>query len=292
MTNEDLISNVKELLNKDRLEYMEVIMKSDKALGSLEVTKTILSSRGITDTKKISRENIKVNKRLRRLVELGLLMQIEEGTYSISSLGYLLMDSWNELSDRVETTKKFRNYFDTHYVDALPPEFFRQTYKLRKAKVTENPVQWMKQVTKYTGRVERKFYNLTEYLHDIPEDIIEKKTSKETEEFEIVITYQFYKYPLLNYSDEKELFDRLVDADVRFHYLTLEKRHPIGLRIVDDKWATFGLTRISDGVLDREKSFVGTDKDFVSWCRDLMYHIWHFKAKPLNVEEVIAREEE
>lgn len=279
----DLTIIVSELLNKDRFDYLDIIREQGGA-KSIDIAREILRSRGITERREIKKENIKVNKRLRKLVDLGILVSGVKGEYDISSLGYLLMDSWRELYEKTETLDKFRKFFDTHYLEDLPQEFLRQIYKLSGAELTINPVQWVRAVMKYMKRIERKFYNCTEYLHDIPEEILEKKINGEIEE--IVILYQFEKYPELNLPGEKELFDRLVDAGAEFRYLTLEKRHPIGIRIVDEKWATFGLTRIADGVLDRDQTLIGEDKAFVSWCRDLMYHIWYFEAKPLKLEEV------
>lgn len=200
------------------------------------------------------------------------------------------MDSWRELNEKVETLSKFRDFFDTHYVEDLPREFLRQVYKVSEAELTRTPVRWMKEVAKYMKKIERKFYNCTEYLHDIPDEILEKKVAGDIEQ--ISILYQFYRYPELNYPDEKELFDELVEAEVEFRYLILAPRHPIGIRIVDEKWATFGLTRKMDNELDRDHTLIGTDRDFVSWCRDLMYHVWHFEAQSLETKDVVAKKRE
>lgn len=288
MPSRDLTYLMSELLNKDRLDYLEIIEKSEGA-KSIDVAKEILKSRGLIQVREIKKENIKVNKRLRKLVDLGILVSDYGGVYNMGSLGYLLLDSWRELNEKAGTIEKFRNFFETHYIDDLPREFFRQIYKLRKAELTEIPIQWVQEVMRYMNQIERKFYNMTEYLHDIPEDVIEKKESGKISE--IVIIYQFYKYPELNYSIEKELFDKLVDAGVEFRYTILETRRPISIRIIDEKWATFGLPRRLDGKLDRENAFIGTDPDFITWCRDLHYHIWHFEAKPLNVEKITAKKD-
>lgn len=285
---------ISELLNKDRLDYLDVIIKQDGA-KSLEISERILQSRDVTNPKAITKENIKVNKRLRKLVDLGVLIS-DEGVYNISSLGRLLMVSKEELEKNADTMEKFHNFFEEHYVDDLPREFFRQIYKLRKAQLTEIPVQWVQEVVRHMKEVERKFYNMTEYLHDIPEEIIERKIQEreieKEEEVEIVIIYQFYNYPELNYSLEEELFKKLKKVGAEFRCIDLEDRHPIGIRIVDEKWATFGLARRSDEKLDREKAFIGSDSDFITWCRDLMYHIWSFKAKKLDVEKVVPKKEQ
>lgn len=289
-----LTNVISELLNKDRLNYLDIIMEQDGA-KSLEISKKILQSRGITNPKAITKENIKVNKRLRRLVELDILVS-DRGIYNISSLGRLLMVSREQLVKNAETMERFHIFFENHYVDDLPREFFRQIYKLRKAQLTEIPVQWVQEVIRHMKEVERKFYNMAEYLHDIPEEIIERKIhekeSRKKEEIEIAIIYQFYNYPQLNYSLEGELFNKLVEAGAEFRFINLEEeRHPIGIRIVDDKWATFGLARRLDGIVDREKAFIGTDIEFITWCRDLMYHMWSFVAKPLDIDEVTPKEE-
>jgi predicted transcriptional regulator len=285
---------VSELLNKDRLRYLDIIRERDGA-KSLEIAEEILRSRNITDSKAITTENIKVNKRLRKLEKLAVLTS-KKGKYNISSLGRLLIVTKEELEKNAETMDKFRDFFEEHFVDDLPKEFFRQIYKLRKAHFTEIPVQWVQEVMRHTEGVERKFYNMTEYLHDIPEMIIERKIrekeSRKKEEIEIVIIYQFRKYPQLNYSIEEDLFKKLRKAGAEFRYIELgSDRRPIGIRIVDEKWATFGLARRLDGELDREKAFIGSDPEFIAWCRDLMYHMWSFKARKLDVEKVVPKKE-
>jgi predicted transcriptional regulator len=290
MTKVDLSILMTELLNKDRFDYLRAIEKTKDGATSLEITRDTLRSKGIPSTDEIQKENVKINKRLRNLVGLGILVLKGRGRYDLSSLGQVLIDTWRETQDRIETLEKFEEFFEDHYVSDIPHEFLRQIYRLSGAELTVNPVQWMKEVMMYMKRIERKFYNMTEYLHDIPEDILRKKVNDEIED--ISILYQFKKYPQLNYSDESELFEKLVKAKAKFHYLTLENRHPVGIRIVDEKWATFGLARRSGGVLDRDMTLIGTDINFISWCRDLMYHMWHFEAKPLRTDEVIAKEQE
>jgi len=284
---------VKELLLKDRIEYIEIIKDSEDGIGSREVTERILRPRGITSQKEIKKENIKVNKRLRAFVDLGILIS-DEGEYNLSSLGYLLLDSWKSIGERVDTMDRFSDYFNNHLVNVIPKEFFRQIHKLRTSELTGIGIQWKETLEEQMMNMERKLYNLTHCIHDYPEIVLEKAKNGE---IEIVIVYQFEEYPELNYSDseqlrEEELFNRLVDAGAEFRYLTLENRRPMGIRIVDEKWASFLLPKMLDGQLDRDQVFIGTDIEFVSWCRDLMYHIWSFEAESLNVEEVIAEGEE
>lgn len=277
-----------ELLNMDRLDYIGLIRSSGGA-KSIDIAEEILKSKNITNPKEITKENIKVNKRLRKLVKLGIL-ESDAGKYKISNLGNLLIDSWEELRESKETLEKFSDFFKNHYVTDLPREFFLRLYKLKEAQLTEIPIQWVQEVVRHMRRIEHKFYNVTEYLHDIPEEIIERTRDEKGERIDTVIIYEFLNFPQLNYSLEEELFNNLVKAGVQFRYIELKDRHPIGVRIVDDKWATFGLPRL-DGTLDREQAFIGTDKDFVIWCRDLTYHLWHFEAKPLNVDEIVPKKE-
>ncbi len=285
MTTIDLAPLMAELLNKDRFDYLRIIASSEDGAGSIEVTKEVLRLRGITTAKEIRRENVVVNKRLRNLVDSDILIPIEMGKYRISSLGYLLLRSWKDLKMNAESIGKYLEFLDTQYISALPHEFFREIYKLRKTTVTENPVQWEDEVREYMKRIDHNFCNLTEYIHDFPDDVIEKKRK---EEIEIMIIYQFRKYPELNYSDEKkELLSELARAGAEFRYINLERdRHPIGIRIVDDKWATFGLARIGEWYLDRAHSFIGTDSEFISWCRSLFSYIWNSEAQYLDIERV------
>jgi len=113
MINTDLTTLMAELLNNDRFDYLEIILNSEHGATSLDITRRILKSRGITQEDKIRRENIKVNKRLRKLIKLGILDSNQRGEYTISSLGYLLLDSWKELTEKAETMKKFHEFFES-----------------------------------------------------------------------------------------------------------------------------------------------------------------------------------
>lgn len=289
MESKDTSDLIKELLNKDRIDYIKIIEDSKSGLGSREVAEEILRLRDIASKGMIQRENIVVNKRLRALVDLGILLS-DEGKYSLSSLGYLLLDSWKSIIEKVDTMREFDDYFDNHLVNVIPKEFFRQIDKLKTARLTQIGLQWKEALEERMTSMERKLYNLTHCIHDYPDRVLEKK---ENGEIDIVIIYQFEMYPKLNYLDniqlnEKQLFNRLADAGAEFRYITLENSRPMGIRIVDEKWASFLLPKMS-GQLDRDRVFTGDNLEFVSWCRDLMYHLWSFKAKPLNVEEVRAR---
>ena len=289
MSRVDVTNLMKELLRKDRLAYVEIIMKSEEGARSIEIAEEILGKTGITEHSKIKKENIVVNKRLRTLVDLGILISHNKGKYKVGSLGYLLLDSWKNIAEKAETMEKFGSFFEDHLVKDIPKEFFRQMYRLRSAELTENATHWGNMLRKQMEQTERKLYNMTQYLHDYPEEVLEKRRR---EEIDIVIIYQFNDYPMLNFSDEKKLFDKLVDVKVDFRYINLEKKHPIGVRVVDEKWATFLLPKIGGKQLDREHAFVGIDQEFVSWCRDFVYTIWHFEAKPLDVNKVIAKKKE
>jgi predicted transcriptional regulator len=197
-----------------------------------------------------------------------------------------MIDSWDGLSDKIDTIEGFGDFFENHVFESVPREFTSQVFDLRSTELTENASQWEKILGEQIRKTKRKLYSMTTYLHDFPDEILVRKKMKE---IDIVVTYQFRKYPRLNYSDEKPLFDKLVEAGAEFRYIDLEGRSPIGIRIVDDQWATFLLPKANENRLDRDHAFVGDDPNFVSWCRDLMYHVWHFKAKTLNTDEVIER---
>jgi predicted transcriptional regulator len=289
MTESDLNNQIRELLCLDRMTYIDTIMNSEMGLSSREISEKMLIKKRKTGKGALTKENSKVNKRLRRLVDLEILSEIQDDKYVVTSFGYMLMDSWKEITEKEKTFKKFRNYFETHYVNDLPNEFFRQIYKLERAEITHNSVHWINEMKEKMERIERKLYSLTNYLHNIPDEVLARKKKGEIKE--VVIIYQFEQYPYLNSSQETSLFRKLVEAGVEFRYMSLEKGHPMGIRVIDEKWATFGLTRISDNCLEMEKTFYGTDLDFVIWCRDLMYHIWHFRATPLSTDDVMERKQ-
>lgn len=278
---------ISELLKKDRLEYINMIRESEEGLKSLEIAEEILKRRKIKEEGKLPGENVLVNKRLRGLTRLGILVS-RKGRYNLTALGHLVIDSWDSMSEKIDIADKFGDFFEDHVFESVPKEFSSLIFKLRNTKVTENASQWDRILREEMKKTRRKLYNLTTYLHDFPDEILQKKIRGE---IDIAITYQFRKYPQLNYSDEKNLFDRLIAAGVELRHITLKNRHPIGIRIVDEKWATFLLPKVNQKELDRDHAFIGNDPEFISWCRDLMYHIWHFEAEPLNSDEVTEKRE-
>lgn len=208
--------------------------------------------------------------------------------YKLTALGYLVIDSWDDISDKIDTIEGFGDFFEDHVFESVPREFSSQVFALRNTHLTENASQWEKILREQIRKTSRKVYSMTTYLHGFPDEILRRREKKE---IDIVITYQFKKYPQLNYSDEKPLFDRLVEVGAQFHYIDLGSTSPIGIRIVDDRWATFLLPKTNENRLDRDHAFVGDDPNFVSWCRDIMYHMWHFKAKSLNTREITEKRE-
>jgi predicted transcriptional regulator len=274
-----------ELLRKDRLEYVDMIKESKEGLRSLEIAEEILRKRKIKEKKRLSKENVLVNRRLRELTKLGILIS-RKGMYRLTALGHLVIDSWDNMSDKIDTIEGFGDFFENHSFESVPKEFSTQVFDLKNTGLTENASQWEKILRKQIRKTRRKLYSMTTYLHGFPDEILRRRENKE---IDIVITYQFKKYPQLNFSDEKPLFDRLVEAGAQFHYIDLGSGSPIGIRIVDDWWATFLLPKTNENRLDRDHAFVGEDPNFVSWCRDLMYHMWHFRAKPLIVNEIIEK---
>lgn len=284
---EDLIY---EILKMDRLLYLQIIQEKG-SLTSLQMTREILALKSnLTpdqiEDKKINRNNPNINKRLKELADLGILNDYE-GRYSLSSIGSLVFDDLTRLRFNIKVLMKYREFFDTHAYSATPPEQFRDIYNLRFAEQCVDAIDYSKEIEKNTSLVEHEIRIITERLHDIPGWIIEE-LKKGTLALRLV--YQFEELFKINsaYRDELELWKDLTEdvfPSVKLRYTTLEDKAPIGIRIIDKKWALFHLSTLKDKKPDRSTSFHGEDKRFVNWVEDIFSNIWN-ESKTLDIDGI------
>ncbi len=281
---------IDEILNKDRLLYLELIKKNN-SLSSLQVTQEILALRskmepGSVENKKILRENPNVNARLRDLVELGVLNE-HGGEYSLSSIGSLVVEKLPALMSNIEVLTTYKQFFDTHDWTVIPPQQFHDIYKLQFAKQCKDAVDYNSIILNQTEKTEHKIHIATDRLHSIPSWIMHE-IGQGNVTFELI--YQFKELFKLNFNDEEErnLWKNITEMDSflsNCRYLPLEDRNPVGVRIIDDTWALFNLFEINGKTLDRPKSFYGTDERFVGWIKDMFRGIWE-KSKSFENAQI------
>ena len=288
---ENLIS---EILKMDRVLYLRIIQEKE-TLTSLQMTREVLALKSnlapdqITD-KKINKNNPNINKRLKELADLGILNDYE-GSYSLSSIGSLIVDDLTRLRSNIKVLMKHKDFFDSHSYSAIPLEQFREIYNLQFADQCVDAIDYNKEIERNTSLVGHEIRIVTERLHDIPGWIMEE-LKKGTLTLRLV--YQFEELFKINSTDreELELWKDLTEEafpSVKLRYMTLEDKDLIGIRIVDKKWALLNLSTLKDKKPDRSTSFYGKDKRFVNWIEGIFSNVWHI-SKTLNSDKIFEME--
>lgn len=274
------------------MRYLETLKESNKPLTSYEVTKRILEKYEGIERKSITKEFLRkksppVNSRLRTLQEMSILKN-EGGKYSLDMIGVLFLYAREKFSKNREILEEYIKYFETHNFQDIPVEFRWQIYKLKQTEMIKNVFDYLEEVQENTRRVKRKIYLLTEYLHKLPDESIQMI---QKEEIDIAILYQCYNPPKIEREEEKELFKKLIEnphRGIEFRFLSLRQRYPIYICRIDEKWALFALSSISTGMVDRNQAFCGSDIEFVTWCRNLLYHLWWEKdVIVLSIDDIL-----
>lgn len=290
MLDKDTKALIHEILKMDRLLYLNIIREKGH-LTSLQMTREILAlSNNLkpeeVKAKKVADKNPNINKRLKDLADLGILID-SGGEYSLSSIGPLVIDDLTKLNSNIEVLRRYRQFFDTHDYSVIPPQQFQEIYRLCYARQCENAIEYYKEIEDNTARTDRRIRIATEYLHDVPGWILEELKQGN---LSLQLMYQFIEPFKMNSDDEKELrlWKDLTEETfftVELRYITLEDRNPIGIRIIDRKWAILNLLELAENKLNRPKSFCGVEEKFVSWVEDIFSYIWN-TSESLPIDKI------
>jgi predicted transcriptional regulator len=270
---------IQEILKMDRFLYLDIIRKK-APLTSLQVTHEILALKencepDQIDSDQIHKQNPNINRRLTILKELGALNS-EEGKYSLSSIGIAILEELEKLDSSIKILRKYKDFFDAHDYIVIPPQIFSNVHNLRFAQQCKDVIEYNEQIESNTAQTEDKIYVITEHLHDIPGWIVEEL---KLGNLKLKLVYQFEKPFELNSNDETEQdlwkqFTQEMEIAVEIRFIKLKDRNPIGIRIVDDKWAILNFFEISEEKLNRPRSFYGSDERFVAWTKEIFFTIW------------------
>ena len=287
---EDTAEIIREILKMDRLLYLNIIQNKE-SLTSLQMTREILALKSNLEPEKIKEEamlknNPNINKRLKDLTDLEIL-NVHEGKYTLTSIGSMVIDDLERLNSKIEILKKYKWFFSTHDYTAIPTQYFREIHNLRFAKQCEDAIEYHNQIESNTARITERILIVTERLHDIPSWIVDEFNRSN---MTLKLVYYFKNPFELNYLDEQEqtLWKDLTQgtsSTVNLRYMTLRGGGPLGIRIVDRRWALFNLLEIEENKPNRPKSFYGTDERFVDWVENIFSYIWD-TSKPLDPDKI------
>ncbi|MBU7038129.1 MAG: hypothetical protein HXS52_09360 [Theionarchaea archaeon] len=281
---EDLVD---EVLKMDRLLYLRIIQER-KSMTSLEMTSEILARKKNirpeeVKEKEVVKKNPNINKRLKDLANLGMLDD-RQGGYSLSPIGYLIINELTDLKSNIEILKKHKQFFNSHDYTVIPQRQFREIYKLKFATFCGSELEYMKEIGENTANVEYEIRIVTERLHSVPGWIM---AELEQGHLNLRLVYQFRKPFELNFGDEEEknLWKSLTQGafpSVEVRHSRIENRNPTGIRIIDGKWAIFNLFEFATNKVDRPSSFYGLHEQFVGWVKDVFLSIWN-ESEPLSL---------
>lgn len=281
---------VDEILKMDRLLYLEFIREKGP-LTSLQMTREVIALKKDINSEEvgddeISKKNPNINKRLRDLAEKGILDD-QEGSYTLTPLGVLISDGLSQLVSGIDIIREYGWFFNTHDYTVIPTQNFREIYKLQFAKQSDDYFKYLKELEGNTAKAEEKICIMTDRLHDIPGWIIEELKRPN---LKLKLVYQFWEPFKINSNDEEEqnLWRELtqdISPTIEIRYLALKNRNPIGIRIIDQKWAIFNLYELAEKKLNRPRSFYGEDVQFIAWIEDIFLTIWN-ESKPLDVSRL------
>ena len=281
---------IDETLKMDRLLYLDII-KERQSLTSLQMTREILALRKGRDPEEIKDEEIakanpNINKRLKDLADMDILND-EEGKYSLSPIGSLIIDELATLKSDIEVLREYRWFFSTHDYTVIPHKQFREIHKLRFAKECKDAIEYVGIIEDNTLKTAKGIRIATERLHAIPGWIMQEL---ERGNLTLNLIYQFAEPFKVNSDtqDERKLWRDLIEKDlpkVEIRYLTLRDRNPLGIRIIDEKWAILNLFERAEHKLNRPRSFYGEHQQFVGWASEIFLTLWN-TSKPIDINRL------
>jgi predicted transcriptional regulator len=281
---------MQEVLKMDRMLYMRIILEK-KSITSLELTRHVLASKLDLKPEQIEDEKIaghhsNINARLRKLVEIGILRDLN-GEYSLSPIGFLFLKDISRMILDVKTLRKYEWFFDNHDYTVIPFQQFCEIYKLQFASQCRETLEYVKVIQNNTAKTKHKIQIATERLHDLPGWIVNELISGR---ISFQLLYQFKSPFRMNSDDEEEqnlweIFKKVTLPNGEFRYIITADTNPIGIRIIDKKWAILHLSEVAEKRMNRSISFHGGHEQFVGWAEDVFLSIWN-KSELLDLSKV------
>ncbi len=240
--------------------------------GLAQLYYELASESRIQILRQLERENIKMNelarrldltatevfRQLQRLSEAQLIQKNQEGLYYLTAYGKLLL----QLGASVEFVFMHRQYFLTHDVSKIPPEFVNRLGELSETSLGADVITNMNKIEKIVKEGESYEYFIGEKALSHMEHALREKTAAG-----IKFRFLFPKSLLPPNSEvwiEHNIEGRgLLDIPV---FLTLTEKEAMVC------FPTLG------GKLDY-LGFSGNDKTFLHWVNDLFLFYWEKRGK-------------
>ncbi len=250
-----------EVSNEDRLRILRKLTKDRMSITSLS------RELGIT-TQEASRH-------ISRLGEVGLAQKDPDGLHSLTSYGELTLRQVRGL----EFTSRHRDYFKTHTLAGIPPEFVQRLGELAGSSLIED--------------VMIAVYSIEKLLREAEEYILNVNTPYIASSFPLIMeAYERGVRGRFLHTRDLALPEEMRDERVRFFddekmrrimsSGLLEERLMEGADLVlymSESEVAILTFPLEDGGFDFH-GFTSREEDARKWCSDLFHHYWE-RAKPI-----------
>ena len=252
------------------------VLRSNVKINILET----LSSNPLTRDEmikilKLSKNTLRIN--LRELMELNLIEMRNDNRYIPTVKGRIITANFKNSIKNLATIEKFKNFFETHYIDAIPDEYLYKIGNLWECELIVDTDEDLFRVYKNFLKILEESVYIYGVAPILSEGYVESiyKTLKMKEEVNLVITRQVFDKLSKEY--KKQLENALT---TNFSIRISKEDIKLGLTVTD-KYLSFGLYTKDGKRYDPNVDLVGSSKEALSWGMGLFKYYWN-RSIPLE----------
>jgi predicted transcriptional regulator len=243
LENQDLAKLFFELASESRLSILKELL--GEKLKMQEIAKRL----DVTATEAF--------RQLERLSAAGLVQRLPEGSYTITQYGRLVLG----LSTSLDFVFRYKDFFSTHDLSPLPPQFIHRLGELSAATLITDTMESL-------NKGQRMFIEAKQFSWGFAEGTVPELMAP--------------------------VMDDKLKGGMKFRFLLPSSRLPketmpipnMELRSLPEVPFVIGLTekeamicfRANTGKMDYA-SFYGSDKAFLCWVKDLFVHFWDMGSR-------------
>lgn len=246
---ENLTKLLFELASSERMRIMLEIREKDLKLTQLA------RSLNLTATE--------TSRHLQRLNDAKLIQKTSDGRYRLSQFGCITL----ALLKNLDFVSKNKNYFEEYDSTGIPVQFIDRLGELSESSYSADTFKNLENGEKWIKEAQKSVWIMSDSVLSNTIPVLMDKINKP---FDLRIILPEGKFPPENVS-------RLPNSRGGIQKRGLPKVDV--LVVMTENHAVFCLPNKS-GRMDYQ-GFIGKDKQFHTWCRDLFLHYWN-KAQPVS----------
>ncbi len=217
----------------------------------------------------------------RDLEQDGLLIEKTDG-YHLTGAGKIMALKIIDVITTLKTVANEREFWKTHDISDIPPEFLLRIGALADAKIIKDtPTNLMRGLSLYFKliRKAKEMRGISSIFHPRFPDIIEKLADRGVE-MEFVVTPNVFS--TLTQAKYKERLKKLVARDNFSLYLS-DREIKLAFTVTDFV-LSFALYFV-DGTFDNAQDLISYDEEAIKWGREL-FEYYKSRAKPVKEEDI------